>query len=92
MTKKTTLATLINDNAELTGAQKKSLFELLSKRCRKDTKIDLSRKINDVPLSLWSNYGILGRLHVEQDGTFSYCAGQDYVGEIATVRKCILGK
>ena len=92
MAKQTTLSTLINDNADLTEQQKISLFSLLSPRCRQETKVALARKINNVPLSLWSNCGILGRVHVENDGTFSYCAGQDYSAEIATVRKCVLNR
>lgn len=86
----TTLQTLINNGSELTEEQKDSLYQLVSLGCHRKTKDALRRKIYNVPLSCWANYGILGRLHLEMDNTFSYCAGQDYREEMKTVRQCLL--
>ena len=90
--KQISLRTLIDDKAELTELQKDSLYDLLSKHCRADTRKSLYRRIFECPLSLWDSFGIYSRVMAESDGTFSYCAGQDYTSEIATVRKCVLGK
>ena len=86
---KHTLNTLISDEVELTAEQKDSLYRMLSGRIRQPTRVKLRRRI-DMPISLWPNYGIFGRVMLEDDGQFSYCAGQDYPSEIALVRKLLL--
>lgn len=87
--KQVTLQTLINDGAKLTEDQKTSLFVLLVGRSRAETREVLNRRIN-LPLSLWPNYGIFGRVTLEDNERFEYCAGQDYPSEIAYVRKLII--
>jgi hypothetical protein len=84
-----TLQTLIDQQATLTEAQKESLFTILASGAHKQTKEKLASRI-ELPLSLWSNWGIYGRVHLEADGRFSYCAGQDYAVEIVEVRKLII--
>lgn len=86
-----TLQKLINQQATLTQDQKDSLYDLLARRARITTKSELARRINNVPLSLWPNYGIYGRVHLEGN-SFYYCAGQHYPSEIALVRNLILGR
>lgn len=84
-----TLQKLIDAKAELTAEQKESLFCLFVGRSRAEARDKLRRRM-DTPLSLWPNYGIFGRVHLESDGQFSYCAGQDYPAEVAHVRQLII--
>lgn len=84
------LSDLINANATLTEYQKDDLFGLLAGRSRGANRAKLLSRISNVPLSLWSNYGIYQRVQIDADGSFSYCAGQDYPGEIAYIRKLII--
>src|SRR5574340_319791 len=86
-----TLAKLISQGATLTDEQKDSLYELVSSRCRQATKENLRRMIN-LPLTLWENCGRFDRVHLESNGRFSYCAGQDYPAEIRGLRNLILGR
>jgi len=72
----------------LTEEQADQLFDLLSKRCKADTKDRLYRRLK-IPLACWPEYGIFNRLHFEQ-GEFSYCAGQCYITEIKLVRELII--
>lgn len=92
MSEQITLQKLINEGADLTEEQKESLYILVAKGCRQTTKTRLARKIFNISLACWENFGIYGRVHVEKDGRFSYCAGQSYPDEIRTLRDCILGK
>jgi hypothetical protein len=84
-----TLQKLINTQSVLNEPQKQSLYDLLKGSSREETRNRLYRKIFNVPLSLWPNYGIFGRVHLEGN-TFSYCAGQHYPSEITEVRNLIL--
>lgn len=86
-----TLAKLITQGATLTDEQKDSLYNLVAPRCRRATKERLWRKIN-LSLALWENCGRFDRVHLESNGRFSYCAGQDYPSEIADLRDLILGR
>lgn len=89
MSYQTSLANMINNDDTLTEDQKASLWRLLMKGTRQKTREKFQRRLN-LPLSLWPNYGIFNRVHLENDGEFSYCAGQEYTGEIALVRKLII--
>ena len=89
MSYQTSLRDMIDQDATLTEEQKDSLSALLLGRCRQQTREKFFRRLN-LPLSLWPNYGIFSRVHLEYDGEFRYCAGQDYPSEIALVRKLII--
>lgn len=78
-----------DESITLTDKQKESLFNLFGKGCRQKNRERLWRRL-DMSLSLWPNYGIFGRVHLEDDGRFSYCAGQSYPDEVRTVRELIL--
>ena len=92
MSYKTDLAHMISEGVDLTEEQKESLMSLVSGRVRAPKRRQLQHKIWHIPLCLWYSYGIFNRVHLEDDGLFIYCAGQDYVSEISTVRQCILGE
>lgn len=63
-----------------------AIIQLIAPRCRHETKAKLRRRLSN-PECL-KNYGIFDRLTIFP--TVSYCAGQDYPGELATVRKLII--
>jgi hypothetical protein len=65
------------------------LFSLLSKRARVKNRALLERSINWFPYDL-KNYGIFDRVHYDVERGWSYCAGQDYPSEIATVRNLLI--
>jgi len=74
----------------LSEEEQQSLANLIGKKCRQRTKDNIEFAL-DIPLSLWRNYGIYGRVMFE-NGEAHYVAGQSYPDEIRTVREYILGK
>lgn len=62
---------------------------VLGKGCRHNTKIDLRSSAKH---GFWGfkNYGIFERLQLGNTNGWGYCAGQDYIGEIAEVRRLLL--
>lgn len=89
------LSTMIYNAKNIDGAQDKltedqadQLCDLLSKRCKAETKDKLYRRLK-IPLSCFQEYGIFNRLHFEND-RFCYCAGQCYTTEIKLVRSLIM--
>ena len=91
MTYTSDLSTMIYNKQELTNEQKESLFSLVSSGTRQKMRDKLRHAIYNVPLQYWQPAGIYHRVHLEHDGEFAYCAGQDYTSEIRTVRQCIAG-
>lgn len=77
--------------SDLTEQDVDSIVKLIGSRCRIDT-IKRLRSMLTYGTSAIGHYGILNRLERENDGSWSYCAGQSYSDEIRTVRDCILGK
>jgi hypothetical protein len=66
-----------------------ALVSLVSRRCRKDTKDKLSRRVS-VP-TLIPIVGIFSRVMFDtENGTWGYCAGQSYPDEIRWVREFLL--
>lgn len=87
---KDTLKKRIEEQGSLTQDEQDALLSLIGGRCRRPT-IDALRRRIALPLSLWHNYGIFGRVMFNEDGqTVCYYAGQDYPTEIAAIRKLIL--
>lgn len=66
------------------------ILQLVGKGCRDKTKIRLRTILNQCPRFI-EDCGIMRRLTKEPHG-WEYCAGQDYVSEIKTVREVILGR
>lgn len=64
-----------------------ALVNLLGHRCREETKELLRARLENV--DALPSFGIFGRVMLDDHGP-SYCAGQDYPSEIATVRRLIL--
>jgi len=67
-----------------------SIVGLVGKGCQSKTKQRLRSILTYGPSTI-EDCGIMRRLTKETDG-WEYCAGQDYVSEIKTVRNVILGK
>lgn len=63
-----------------------AIIATIAPRCRYETRAKLDRRLQ-YPESL-KNYGIFDRLTIFP--TVSYCAGQDYPAELATIRKLII--
>ena len=74
-------------NQKLTEKEIKSAVNLFGKRCKVTTKQKLRRALQAVPTKI--DYGIYNRVEFKNEDC-SYCAGQDYVQEIKTVRECLL--
>lgn len=72
----------------LTEIQQASLYVLIGKGCRANTRAKLGRMVA-LPLALWQDYGIYRRVSFDNE-IAEYCAGQSYTDEIRTVRECIL--
>lgn len=68
-----------------------SIIQLVGKGCQHKTKARLRSILTYGPSTI-ENCGIMRRLTKESDGSWDYCAGQDYTAEIKTVRNVILGK
>jgi hypothetical protein len=79
----------IKNDVDLTDSEKESLFNLVSSGCRSKNKERLNRRIFNLSVSLWKNYGIFERVMFE-NGRVWYCAGQSYPDEIRTLRELIL--
>jgi hypothetical protein len=60
-----------------------SLVDLLTGRSKKRKALTSALNGN---VSHLSSLGIYDRLTLENDGTWSYCAGQDYPSELAFIR------
>lgn len=90
-TMKNSLYNFISNNVEMSEEQRENLAVFLGKGCREKTK---KRLLNVCKYGLLSVdlCGILRRLNLEPDNTWSYCAGQSYPDEIRTVRNAILGR
>lgn len=67
------------------------ILQLVGKGCRDKTKARLRSILTYGPSTI-EDCGIMRRLTKEPDGSWEYCAGQDYTAEIKTVRNVILGK
>lgn len=63
-----------------------AIIALLGYRCRAETCRTIRHRLQS-PTTL-RNYGIYDRLQISP--TVSYCAGQDYPGELATIRKLLI--
>lgn len=87
----TDLSAMIYDKHELTDKQKESLLCLVASGTRQKMRDKLRHAIFNVPLQYWQPAGIYHRVHLEDDGEFAYCAGQDYTSELRTVRHCVAG-
>lgn len=74
---------------ELTAACVDDFVYVLGKGCRHNTKVDL-RGAAKYGFSGFKNYGIFERLQLDNIKGWDYCAGQDYTGEIAEVRRLLL--
>lgn len=73
----------------LTADDKSQIFKLLSSGLRANNRDLLSRRLT-FHLGMIPVYGCLERIMCESNGEWSYCAGQDYPGEIRNIRKIIL--
>lgn len=73
---------------ELSDEDIQEITELMTKRCKLDTKIDFKQALSE-PKHI-ASYSILERLAFDADYGWHYVAGQNYVGEIKTVRNIIL--
>jgi len=73
----------------LTKEEKRDLCRILGKRCARKTRDLLEIVLNTVPCV--EDFGIYRRVELDGDGA-SYCAGQDYPGEIALIRSLLLKK
>ena len=71
----------------LNDAQIMRLMQILGKGCRRQTKEKLERRLKFAHIQ--RDYSIYSRVVVAPD--VQYVAGQDYTGEIATVRKLLIG-
>jgi hypothetical protein len=79
---------------DLTEKEKDEYALMITKGCRKGTKATI-RRLLEVPLSLWKDYGIYRRVSFHQDRAdypVNYCCGQEWNSEMRTLRDCILGK
>lgn len=75
-----------SERVEIDGEIRAAIVALIAPRCRTETRAKLDRRLRN-PDSL-KNYGIFDRLTIFP--TVSYCAGQDYPAELATLRKLII--
>lgn len=82
-----------NGQSHLTDEQQSAIFRLVGKKCRSATKAKLGRML-ELPLSLWSSYGIYSRLILNDERTSEpyYICGQSWTDEMRTLRECILNK
>lgn len=85
------LYNLISSKTGITDEQRENLAVFLGKGCREKTK---KRLFSVCKYGLFSVelFGILRRLSLRPDNTWSYCAGQSYTDEIRVVRNVILGR
>lgn len=74
------------DRVQIDDETRAKLLALLTKRCRQSTVRAIDRALKH-PADL-KNCGLFGRLEIAP--TVSYCAGQDYPSEIATLRKLLI--
>lgn len=82
-----TLYDQIDRCVPLNDAQIMHLMKLLGYGCRRRTKEKLERRLKFAHIQ--RDYSIYSRVVVAPD--VRYVAGQDYTGEIATVRKLLIG-
>ena len=78
-----TLQKRIDGGRELTEQEQASLVALFGAGCQDKRRRALARFARIVPDV--DGFGIYNRVHIEA-GDVSYCAGQDYPGEVACVR------
>ena len=90
-----TLSDVIEGRYELTENDIDQLVDLLTHRCRHNTKSRV-RSVLTYDSKTLPHYGIFERVYAERKGegefVWHYCAGQDYVAEIRTVRELIVGR
>lgn len=79
-----------NGPQHLANSEVYGLLEIISSRCRKDTKAKLHDMLL-LPLSNWTDYGIYRRVTFV-NGQVDYICGQSWTDEMRTLRECILGK
>ena len=72
----------------LSEEHQQALYSLLAKGTHQKTRERLARRI-ELPLSLWTNYGIYSRVTFVGDGV-DYICGQSWNDEMRTLRKCVL--
>lgn len=94
-TNRITLSDVVQGRYELTENDIDQLVDLLTHRCRHYTKKRV-RSILTYGSSSLPHYGVFERVYAERKGesefVWHYCAGQDYVAEIRTVRELIVGR
>ena len=78
-----------NQKSNLTETDINQIVSVVGHRCRVKT-VNRLRSIITYSPSLIPEYGILSRLIKDDNGIWSYCAGQSYPDEIRTLRDCIL--
>jgi len=93
--KQDTLQQRIYDKKSLTDNEIDDLVSLLGKGCRAKRKAQIRMELEYTPDI--ESFGIYGRVLVTEDINgkqygASYCAGQDYTSELATVRECLTGR
>lgn len=76
-----------NHRNKLTENDIGQLYFLISSRCHKKTK-DRILSMLKYGKSAIPQYGIFNRL-IKEDERWTYCAGQDYVSEMALIRNLI---
>lgn len=69
----------------LTDRQQRSLLDMVTKRCRQDKKQVIAENIAR-PLKHWPGRWAIERLYVMGE-QMTYCAGQDYIWDMAHLRK-----
>lgn len=74
------------ERCPISDETRNEIVRLLTYRCRVETTRTIRHRLEN-PAAL-SNYGIYDRLQIAP--TVSYCAGQDYPGEIRTIRELLI--
>jgi hypothetical protein len=89
--KQKSLEMVKNNQLELNEEQKESLYDLLSKGTRQETRRKLMGRIEyiDVNAKLVP-YAYADRITFTEDNKCEYTAGQDYPYEIRTIRNYLL--
>jgi len=80
---------ILKSEDNLTDDDIDQIISIVGKRCRIKTIHRLRSCLNFGP---FKSYGIFNRLIKDDNGEWSYIAGQSYPDEIKTLRQCILGE
>lgn len=76
-----------NGYIELDEDMRLELFNHIKDFVKATSRAKRKERIANTNLYNIRNCGILGRLWIRKDGEVEYCAGQDYVSEMGTVRE-----